>query len=145
MVASKRDRIASVLKQMTDAAPFASLMEARSTLEQIMREVEDKFSGVTEHPNPDAALASDGRMYPPSDKFEIKQGCPLVRSFRHVGHKTSFGENGAVLIETLDGNAILDLSGNDRRRVADLLRENADERDREGKGAFGRRASGRKD
>src|SRR4051812_27522635 len=109
---------------MTDAAPFPGLVEARSTLERIMRDVEDKLSGIPEHPNPDAALVSDGRMYPPSDKFEIKQGCRSVRSFRHVGHKTSFAENGAVLIETLEGKAILDLPGSDGRRVCDVLREN---------------------
>jgi hypothetical protein len=116
------------MRSVTDASPFTSLEEARSALEQIMRQVEDKLSGVPEDPNADATTVTDGRMYPPTDRREIRQPCRSVRTFRQAGHKTSFGSNGAVLIETLDGAAILNLAGKDGRSVGDLRMESADER-----------------
>ncbi len=128
LAASKRERIERVLRSISDARPFASLTEARSAIEGIFRQVEDQLSGIPENPKADETTVSDGRMYPPpSDRYEIKQKSPLVRAFRHVGHKTSFGENGAILIQTLDGSAVLDLSGKDGRRISDLLQERPNE------------------
>jgi hypothetical protein len=127
LVASKRERIELVLRAITDAHPFESLDDARAALERVMRQVEDEYSGIPEDPQADEKTVSDGRMYPPTDRREIKQGCKSVRTFRHVGHKTSFGMNGSILIETLDGAAILDLAGKDGRSVNDLRRENVDE------------------
>jgi hypothetical protein len=122
-----------VFEGISKASPFASLAEARSELERVMRLVEDEFSGIPENPNADNTTESDGRMYPPSDKYEVRQKCPSVRTFRQLAHKTSFGNNGAILIETLDGVAVLNLAGKDGREISDLLRENLDEANREGK------------
>jgi hypothetical protein len=96
-------------------------------VERIIRQVEDELSGIPENPKADETIVSDGRMYPPTDKRELKAISPLVRTFRHVGHKTSFGENGAILIQALDGSAMLDLSGKDGRRISDLLQEQSHE------------------
>ena len=120
---SKRERLELVLQQLEAAAPFATYEEARSTLEQIMRCIEDDLSGIPE--NPDAATSpTDGRMYPPNDKYAIPSGSPQVHTFKQRGHRTSFGDNGAVKITFPDGTVVVDLPGADGKTVADLLLEN---------------------
>jgi hypothetical protein len=123
LAASKRERIERLLRDISSAHPFASLQEARSAVEGIIRQVEDELSGIPENPKADETTVSDGRMYPPSDKYETKQKSPSVRTFRQLAHRTSFGENGAILIQTLAGSGVLDLPGKDGRRISDLLQE----------------------
>jgi hypothetical protein len=102
------------------------LEAARTAVEDLMRTVEDELSGIPE--NLDAATnATDGRMYPPHDDFEIDTGNPRVRSFRHKArHKTSFGTNGAILI-TLGADTVIDLPGADGLTVPDLMTETNNE------------------
>lgn len=85
-----------------------------------MTEVEDQLSGVPENPNA-ATILSDGRMYPPHDRFQIPSESSHVRTFKQLQHRTSFGENGAIRITRPDGSIEIDLPGADGRRVADLL------------------------
>ncbi len=121
--ASKGERLELVIAKLGDASPFNTGAEARSALEEIMRNVEDKYSGIPENPNA-ATSPTDGRMYPPSDEFEIASGSPKFRTFKQLRHRTSFGENGAVRITRPDGSIEIDLCGADGRSVADLLLEN---------------------
>jgi hypothetical protein len=117
---SKRERLDLILRRLEEASPFSTCDEARLELETIMRGVEDELSGTVE--NPDAATSpTDGRMYPPSDDFEISSGSPHVRTFKQLRHRTSFGDNGAIKITRPDGTVEIDLPGADGRSVAELI------------------------
>lgn len=142
MVASMRERLARVFEALREASPFASLDEARTTLERIMRQVEDELSGVPEDPDADTKTVSDGRMYPPTDRRELKTDCRSVRTFRQTAHRTSFGINGAIRVERIDGTTVLDLFGKDGRSIDDLRRENVNEQNPKAEGTSGSRVSG---
>jgi hypothetical protein len=120
LAATKRERIDEIMKRIRVASPFPSGVAARCALERIMKDVEDSLSGIPE--NPDAATAlTDGRMYPPDDRFEIRSGSTRVRTFKQLRHRTSFGENGALQIIRSDGTFEINLCGVDGKTVADLL------------------------
>jgi hypothetical protein len=119
---TKRERLAEIVRRLTLAAPFGSGAEARLALEEIMRIVEDELSGVPE--NPDAAFAlPDGRMYPPHDRFEIASEWPQIQIFKQTRHRTYFGANGAMKIESSEGTVMIDLRGRDGRSIGDLRGE----------------------
>ena len=106
------------------AAPFWDDASARAALEQILREVENEFSGVPEDPDAHLATTSDGRMYPPHDRFAVRSDSPRVRAFVQTGHRTFFGDNGAVRIQRRsDGAVEIDIPGADGKTVADLRTE----------------------
>lgn len=91
-----------------------------------MKAVEDEYSGIPENPD-STTTGTDGRMYPPHDRFEIDSGSPRVRTFKQLRHRTSFGENGALRITTPDGTIVVDLAGADGISIAALLREDSNE------------------
>lgn len=122
MAADKEYRLKMIEARLSDAAPFAGGAQARRRLEQIMKEVEDEFSGIPENPNA-ATSPPDGRMYPPNDNFEVMSNIPSVRVFRQLRHRTSFGDNGALRITKSDGSLMVDLAGEDGRFIGDLLAE----------------------
>jgi len=47
--ATKRERLDEIFKRLRHAAPFRSGVESRRVLEDVMRDVEDEFSGVPEN------------------------------------------------------------------------------------------------
>src|SRR5262245_47446088 len=111
------------MRRLRAALPFRSGVAARSALNDIMRTVEDEFSGIAE--NPDAANSPpDGRMYPPHEKFEKVSGSPCVKLFKQTGHQTWIGENGAIRIERSDAVVEIDEAGADLKTINDLLSEN---------------------
>jgi hypothetical protein len=125
-ILTKHERIEEILRRLREAAPFSSLTEARAGLELIIRAVEDEFSGIPE--NPDSPISgTDGRIYPPHDRFEIETASPRVRTFKQLRHRTSFGENGALQITTAAGTVVLDLAGADGKSIAALLQEDGNE------------------
>ena len=124
MQVSKRDRINEVFKRMREAGPFRSDIEARLILAETMKDVEDKLSGIPENPYAAAGMLTDGRMYPPDDKFERPSGSSSVRVFRQRGHLTRFGKNGSLRIEGPESKIEIDLPGEDGRTVEDLLNGN---------------------
>lgn len=119
----KRERLDLILRALRIASPFSTGQEVRTKLEQIMRSIENELSGVPENPNA-ASSPPDGRMYPPSDDYEIPSGSPHIRTFKQLRHRTLFGDNGAIKITRPDGSAEIDLPGADGRFVADLFQEN---------------------
>jgi hypothetical protein len=119
----RRERFEEMMRRVRELAPFVNGEQARTALQDVMRAVEDEFSGIPEDPDAHLARTSDGRMYPPHDKYEIPSGSGRIRAFRQIGHRTFFGENGALLIERLDGTSELDLSGADGKRITDLRSE----------------------
>ena len=122
MAATKRERIDEILRRLRAASPFASGIAARAALQEIMKNVEDELSCIPENPNA-ATAATDGRMYPPDDRFEIVSESPRVRTFKQLRHRTSFGENGALRIVRSDGTVEIELSGADGKTVSDLILE----------------------
>ena len=120
-MASKKDRLDELFRRLRERHPFASLREARSALEAIMREVEDELSGVPEAKDPTTAL-NDGRMYPPHDDYLVETGTSEVLCFKHKArNRTYLASNGAMRITGPDGRSFLDLKGGDGRSVADFL------------------------
>jgi hypothetical protein len=85
-----------------------------------MRQVEDMLSGIPEDPTSPTA-GTDGRMYPPDDRFEVDSGSGHVRTFKQLRHRTAFGDNGAIRITLSDGTIEIDLPGADGRLISDLL------------------------
>ena len=118
----KTERLSEIIRRLVDAAPFRDGDVARSALEEIMRSVENAWSGVPEDPM--AAISpdpTDGRMYPPHDDFERSSGSPFVRLWRHRRHKTYIGSNGALQIERASGFIEVDIPGCDGKCVCELL------------------------
>src|ERR1051325_1988500 len=113
-----------MMRRLCTAAPFASGAQARAALEQIVRAVENEYSGIPEDPNAHLAKTTDGRMYPPHDRYAFPSGSPRISAFGQTGHRTFFGDNGAVRIERRsDGVAEVELPGVDGKTIADLRSE----------------------
>jgi hypothetical protein len=124
VVLSRRERLREMLHRLSIAAPFSDGAHARAALERIVREVEDEHSGVPEDPNAHLAKTSDSRMYPPHDRFGFPSGSPRVSAFGQTGHRTFFGDNGAVRIERRsDGAVEIDIPGVDGKTIKDLRAE----------------------
>lgn len=109
MAATKPERLAEIYRRLRNLAPFRDGDSARLGLEEVMRAVEDELSGVRENPNAHKE-PPDGRMYPPHEDYEAESNSPLIRTFRHNRHRTSFGINGSILIVGATGVIVLDLS-----------------------------------
>jgi hypothetical protein len=130
VVLSRRERVTEILRRFSRAAPFSNDADARAALEQIVREVENEHSGIPEDPNAHLAKTSDGRMYPPHDRFPFPSGSHRIRGFVQTGHRTFFGDNGAVRIERRpDGATAIDIPGADGKTIADLRTETKHETD----------------
>ena len=126
MGSTKRERLQLILQRLADGAPYRSDAAVLDRLAVIMREVEDEFSGVPE--SPDGGLSvSDGRMYPPHERFERKSSFKRVRVFRQRAHWTWVGLNGALRIARLDGTIEIDLPGSDEVSIDALFQEKSHE------------------
>lgn len=123
LVLSKRERLDEILCRLRDHAPFSTGREALSALKAIMRDVEDRHSGVVENPNAAQGLTTDGRMYPPDEHFRKPTGSPSVSRYRQRAHETWIGANGAMRIASVQGDVLLDKPGSDSRTIANVLEE----------------------
>lgn len=94
----RSERFALFIREMNEAAPAATLEEARTLLETVLNRIEDLHSGADFNPS---NWRNDGRLYPPQDDREIDAGRDDVRTFRTVGHYVSFAANGAIRIVAL--------------------------------------------
>ena len=121
MAATKRERIDEFMKRLTSAAPFENDAEALVGMARVMREVEDQLSGIPENPLAALTTSTDGRMYPPDERFEIRSSNDQVRVFKQLRHRTYIGKNGAVEITNTSGTVALDLAGADDLTISDLL------------------------
>jgi hypothetical protein len=118
MPAGKERRLREFINRLREAAPARSATEARALLETILNAVEDELSGVPFDPT---RWQSDGRMYPPQDDSEREvPSHPFVRRYRSRRHNTFIGSNGALEIQTVEGEVLISKPGADGRSVWDL-------------------------
>ena len=102
----------------------ANGLEAMQFIADILRAVEDEFSGVPYDP---AESGTDGRLYPPKEQYRRpKEERPGVRCYFQVAHKTLIADNGAIEISvrSVHGNDYvdsveLDKAGADGRTVSE--------------------------
>jgi len=120
---SKRLRLDFAFDRLTVAAPATDHDEALRLIAAILNAVEDEFSGVPYNPD---EPGSDGRMYPPDERFRYKNWQRLgVRCYRQVAHATFIADKGALVIRSRTGSklgAILfDKPGCDGRTVEEYV------------------------
>gem|GEM_PF-827491 len=124
---SKKERVSMILTALMDAPAAGSRDEALALMDRIFRSVEDVHSGVPHDPQ------HIDRLYPPIASMERRvDHKPWLRRYRHTGHYTLIGDNGAIAIRVFirglkDGvmaivgeRTELDKPGADGRRVDDL-------------------------
>lgn len=106
---------------MKAAPPVATHDEAKALVDGTLNGVEDEFSGV---PFDEERAGTDGRMYPPSEKFlDTKWSNRNVRCYRQTAHATFIAENGAIEIRPRRGHELgpirFEKQGRDGRKVSD--------------------------
>jgi len=117
----KAQRLALFCDRLKQKDPAANHDEAMTLLVSTLHDVEDEFSGVPYNPE---EPGTDGRMYPPNDRFRYpKWERPGVRCYHQVAHATFVAENGALEIRARTGSdlgrIIFEKQGQDGRRVSD--------------------------
>jgi len=91
---TKEERVAIFLDRLGKAAAATTAATGFRLVCETLNAVEDEHSGVPYNP---AAWLDDGRLYPPQDDHAraLSDG---VTVYRHRGHKTFIGANGAIVI-----------------------------------------------
>jgi hypothetical protein len=103
------------MDRLARAAASASAPEAYALVAETLNGVEDELSGVSFDPD---SWRTDGRLYPPlEDNKHLVLGHPLVSRYRSVAHNMFIGANGAIEIQTLRGDVLLQKAGADGRHV----------------------------
>lgn len=116
-----------ILSAIMEAPAASNREEALALMDRVFRSVEDVYSGVPHDPQ------NIDRLYPPIAAMERRvDQKPWLRRYRHTGHYTLIGDNGAITIRVFvrghkDGvmaivgeRTELDKPGADGRRVDDL-------------------------
>lgn len=124
---SKKERVSMILAAIMEAPAASNREEALALMDRMFRSVEDVYSGVPHDPQ------HIDRLYPPIAAMERRMDHkPWLRRYRHTGHYTLIGDNGAITIRVFirglkDGvmaivgeRTELDKPGADGRRVDDL-------------------------
>jgi hypothetical protein len=110
-VLPKAQRLQIFFERLQVALPADSAEKALELLATTLNCVEDEFSGIKNRPE---SWQSDARMYPPQLDSRVKN--PQSRStwkFRNKGHYTFIGNNGAIRIETVEGDLLFQKAGHD--------------------------------
>lgn len=110
---SKHDRFEEFLRRLQQAPEASSHDEAFRLLSDTLNSVEDEFSEIPYHPE---QWQTDGRLYPPEeDNARSVVGCSQMIRYRHKGHNTFIGVNGAIEIQNMAGAALFAKIGADGR------------------------------
>jgi hypothetical protein len=115
--AVKAKRIAVFLERLRVARPAASHDEAFQLVADVLNGVEDEMTSIPFDPD----YPDDGRMYPARlDSMRVAPDRPDVKRYRHKGHSTLVGDNGAIDIKDhRTGSIIFSKPGSDGRTIAD--------------------------
>lgn len=118
---SRYDRFKEFLKRLGNASCVSSHDAAFRLLCDTLNQVEDEVSNIPCRPE---NWQTDGRMYPPEEDNarSVKGRNDLIR-YRHRGHNTFIGENGAIEIQDLAGTVLFAKAGSDGRGIEYQPRE----------------------
>jgi hypothetical protein len=115
MTLERRDRFAVFTQRLLDAPCASSAEEVYVLLSDTLNAVESDFTSIPFDPS---RWESDGRMYPPqSDSAREVAGRPELTRYRSRGHNTYIAKNGAIRIETANGDVVLSKPGCDGNEV----------------------------
>ncbi|HZK80853.1 MAG TPA: hypothetical protein VFC46_07295 [Humisphaera sp.] len=93
---SKAERLRIVFSRLRDAPPAKNANEAMATMNRLLDDVEDEFSGVPKDPNPPRTATA--RMYAPqSDSIVMDDDGNLIAV--SAGHIVVYGADGSIRIE----------------------------------------------
>lgn len=95
---------------------MSSAAGALALIERTLNGVEDEFTEIPFNPGYEA---SDGRMYPPQkDSARDVAGNPQVTRYRSRKHNTYISSNGAIRIEDLKRQCLIDKPGASGKKIA---------------------------
>lgn len=116
VMTSRAERLAEFISRLAAAEACDSADAALTQLSDILKAVEDEFSGVEFDPD---FPRDDGRMYPPrEDSRRRVDGRPDLRRYRSVAHNTFVSEDGALPIEGVrDKLCLIDKPARNGRRI----------------------------
>jgi len=113
---TRYERLLIFIGRLVAAAPASDALSAKQLLDSTLNAVEDEFSGVPFAPD---IPEGSGRMYPAQDdNRRVVAGRPDLVRYRHRGHETIFGSNGAMLIRQIaNGDIVLSKAGSDGKEI----------------------------
>ncbi|MBL4846144.1 MAG: hypothetical protein JKY65_11505 [Planctomycetes bacterium] len=116
MEPSKQERLEEFCRRLSAAPAPETAEEAFSLIAETLNEVEDELTTI---PNNPEQWRTDGRLYPPqADSARTVEGQPGTTRYRSRGHNTFVSENGAIEIQSLDGDVIFQKHGADGQGVS---------------------------
>ncbi|WP_430245073.1 hypothetical protein [Neorhizobium sp. DAR64861/K0K2] len=111
----RQERLTIFLARLEACAPAATQEEAYSMLCSTLDQVENEFSGV---PAYNGGAYEDGRMYPPqADSARDVVGRSDLTRLRSRSHNTYIAINGAIRIEDISKNVLLEKSGANGKKL----------------------------
>ena len=112
--APKSDRLAEFIRRLQIAPSASDHDVALNLIVVTLNAVEDELSGV---PFDLARSFVDGRLYPPSEDFEIESQIAGTRCYRQRGHMTFISPAGAIRIARTDGLLVVTKAGADGQEI----------------------------
>lgn len=115
MSLEKCERFAIFVERLLATAPVDGAQEAYVLLGQTLNAVEDEFTDIAFDPS---NWKADGRMYPPqADSARDVAGRSELTRYRSKAHNTYISANGAIRIDSLNGDVVLSKPGSDGNEV----------------------------
>ena len=112
---NKKVRLRTFLTRLTEAAAANSESTGLELIATVLNQVEDELTDIPYNPD---TWADDGRMYPPQQDSKRTHGAHIAR-YRSRGHNTFIASNGAIRIEAMNQQILLDKPGADGKKVSD--------------------------
>ena len=115
MILEKHERFAIFVERLCVASPVNSAEEALALLANILNGVEEEFTTIPFNPE---GWSNDGRMYAPMpDSARDVRGRTDLTRYRSRAHNTFIQANGAIRIESVHGDVVLEKPGSDGNEV----------------------------
>ncbi len=111
----KKVRLRAFLTRLSNAAPANSESTGLDLIAAILNQVEDELTDIAYNPD---TWSDDGRMYPPQQDSRRTHSATIAR-YRSRGHNTLIASNGAIRIETMNQQVLLDKPGSNGKKVSD--------------------------
>jgi hypothetical protein len=112
---SKAERINEFIKRLAVANFCNSEEEAFDLIASLLNAAEDEMSGKPFNPS---KWDSDGRIYPPqTDNRRTVSEMSGVARYRSKNHNIWIGSNGAISIEEIKGQCLIEKPGLDGQKI----------------------------